>query len=85
MATWLAAPQLTAEDSNRLAAAALDSYDTLAVRAGSSAFPSVPKPNLQPDFNVHICDSFDARSSAGLRELDESNRFIQKSAESTSI
>ena len=39
MATWLAAPQLTAEDSNRLAAAALDSYDTLAVRAGSSAFP----------------------------------------------
>ncbi|KAH8068113.1 hypothetical protein JL721_7063 [Aureococcus anophagefferens] len=32
MATWLAAPQLTAEDSNRLAAAALDSYDTLAVR-----------------------------------------------------
>ena len=41
--------------------------------------------NLQPDFNVRICDSFDASSSAVLRELDESNRFVQKSAESTSI
>ena len=45
----------------------------------------VPKPNLQPDFNVSIRDSFDATSSAVLRELDESNRFVQKSAESTSI
>jgi hypothetical protein len=41
--------------------------------------------NLQPDFNVRICDSFDASSLAVLRELDESNRFVQKSAESTSI
>ena len=41
--------------------------------------------NLQPDFNVRACDGFDARSSAVLRELDESNRFVQKSAESTSI
>ena len=41
--------------------------------------------NIQPDFNVSICDSFDARPSAVLRELDESNRFVQKSAESTSI
>jgi hypothetical protein len=41
--------------------------------------------NLQPDFNVRICGRFDARSSAVLRELDESNRFVQKSAESTSI
>ena len=41
--------------------------------------------NLQPDFNVRICDSFDASSSAVLRELDKSNRFVQKSAESTSI
>ncbi|KAH8047417.1 hypothetical protein JL722_13044 [Aureococcus anophagefferens] len=41
--------------------------------------------NLQPDFNVRICDSFDASSSAVLRELDQSNRFVQKSAESTSI
>jgi NAD(P)-dependent dehydrogenase (short-subunit alcohol dehydrogenase family) len=43
------------------------------------------KSNLQPDFNVRVCDRFDARLSAVLRELDESNRSIQKSAESTSI
>ena len=42
-------------------------------------------PNLQPDFNVRVIDGFDARLSAVLRELDESNRFVQKSAESTSI
>ena len=41
--------------------------------------------NLQPDFNVSVCDIFDAISLAVLRELDESNRFVQKSAESTSI
>jgi hypothetical protein len=41
--------------------------------------------NLQTDFNVRVRDSFDATSSAVLRELDESNRFVQKSAESTSI
>ena len=46
---------------------------------------SVSKSNLQPDFNVRVCDRFDARFSAVLRELDESNRFVQKSAESTSI
>ena len=40
--------------------------------------------NLQPDFNVRVCDRFDASSSAVLRELDESDRFVQKSAESTS-
>ena len=41
--------------------------------------------NLQPDFNLRVIDRFDARLSAALRELDESNRFVQKSAESTSI
>ena len=41
--------------------------------------------NLQPDFNVRVCDRFDARFSAVLRELDESHRFVQKSAESTSM
>ena len=41
--------------------------------------------NIQPDFNVSIRDSFDAISSALLREIDESNRFVQKSAESTWI
>jgi hypothetical protein len=54
-----------------------------------SAWPKGLSPvwhsNLQPDFNVRICDYFDASSSAVLRELDESNRFVQKSAESTSI
>ena len=41
--------------------------------------------NLQPDFNVRVCDSFDIIIFTVLRELDESNRFVQKSAESTSI
>ena len=45
----------------------------------------VPNSNLQPDFNVRVCDGFDAASLTWLRELDESNRFVQKSAESTSI
>ena len=46
---------------------------------------AVWKPNLQPDFNVSIFECFDTSSSAVLRKLDESNRFVQKSAESTSI
>ena len=52
---------------------------------GSPPRKRVWESNLQPDFNVRVCDSFDASSSAVLRELDESNRFVQKSAESTSI
>ena len=43
------------------------------------------KSNLQADFDVHVCDSFGVISLIVLRELDESNRFVQKSAESTSI
>jgi hypothetical protein len=31
------------------------------------------------------CERIDASSSALLRELDESDRFVQKSAESTSM
>ena len=46
---------------------------------------AVWKPNLQPDFNVSVFECFDTSSSAGLRELDESDRPVQKSAESTSI
>jgi len=49
------------------------------------ALRAVWKSNLQPDFNVSACDCFDARLSTVLRELDESNRFVQKSAESTWI
>jgi hypothetical protein len=46
---------------------------------------AVWKSNLQPDFNASVCDCFDASSSAVFQELDESDRFVQKSAESTSI
>ena len=61
----------------------------LPIARAAAAFPTpwpaaVWKSNLQPDFNVRVCDRFDARFSAVLRELDESNRFVQKSAESTS-
>ena len=58
---------------------------TSLVFAYSCASLAVPNSNLQPDFNVRICDGFDKISSAVLRELDESNRFVQRSAESTSI
>ena len=46
---------------------------------------SVCKSNLQPDFNVRVFECFDTSTSAVLRELAESNRFVQKPAESTSI
>ena len=49
------------------------------------AAPPVWKSNIQPDFNVRVIERFVPDSSAVLRELDESNRFVQKSAESTSI
>jgi hypothetical protein len=45
----------------------------------------VCKSNLQSDFNVRVFECFDKSTSAVLRELAESNRFVQKSAESTSI
>ena len=40
---------------------------------------------LQPDFNVRVLERFGPDSLTVLRELDESNRFAQKSAESTLI
>ena len=43
------------------------------------------KSNLQIDFNVSLFECFDTSTFAVLRELDESNRSVQKSAESTSI
>jgi hypothetical protein len=46
---------------------------------------TVWKSNLQPDFNVRVCECFDTSTSAVLRELAKSNRFVQKSAESTSM
>ena len=41
--------------------------------------------NIQPDFNVRVIERFGPDSFVVLRELDESHRFVQKSAESTSI
>jgi hypothetical protein len=41
--------------------------------------------NLQPDFNVRVIERFGPDSFAVLRELDESNRSVQKSAKSTSM
>ena len=52
---------------------------------GLEWWAAVWKSNLQPDFNVCVCGRFDASTSAVLRELDESDRFVPKSAESTSI
>ena len=46
---------------------------------------AVCKSNLQIDFNVSVFECFDTSTSAVLRDLDESNRSVQKSAESTSI
>ena len=56
-----------------------------ATRRSLDASKALWKSNLQPDFNVRVCGRFDASSLVVLRELDESNRFVQKSAESTSI
>ena len=60
-------------------------FETTDSAANAPWHPAAWNSNLQPDFNVRICDSFDATSLAVLRELDESNRFVQRSAESTSI
>jgi hypothetical protein len=48
-----------------------------------AAAPSPPE--LQPDFNVRIVERFDASTSAVLRELEESERLVPKSPESTSM
>ena len=66
------------------AAAAEAAWRWLPLHFASALFP-VWKSNLQPDFNVRVFEEVDTRSSALLRELDESDRFVQKSAESTSI
>ena len=43
------------------------------------------KSNLQPDFNVRVIERVGPDSFAVLRELDESHRFVQKSAKSTAM
>ena len=60
---------------------ATDSCSTPRATASSPGWKS----NLQPDFKVSVFESFDASSSTLFRDLDESDRFVQKSAESTSI
>ena len=42
-------------------------------------------PKLQPDFNVRVLERFGPSSLVVLRELDQGNRFVLKSAESTLI
>ena len=49
------------------------------------SFTPVWIPKLQPDFNVRVLERFGPSSLVVLRELDESDRFVQKSAESTLI
>ena len=39
------------------------------------------KQTIPPDFDVRVFGRFDASASALLRELDESDRFVQKSAD----
>ena len=60
--------------------------DARAVEARAPRVPQARRPawnsNLQPDFNVRVIEP---DSSAMIRELDESNRSVQKSAKATSI
>ena len=76
-------------DDLRIYDVALDAAGVAAVAADVLApdlwSAAVWKSNLQPDFNVRVIERFGPDSFAVLRELNESNRFVQKSAESTSI
>ena len=67
-------------DGNGLAASAVRCFG-FATPACVVAWTS----HLQPDFNVIVVEWFDTSSSALLRGLDESDRSVQKSAESTSM
>jgi hypothetical protein len=53
-----------------------------AVRAETND-SAAPRARITSDFNVSVCDRFD--TSAVPRELDESDRSVQTSAESTSM
>ena len=73
--------------TSRMASAAFEDRvaATLAAWLRWSVFPPAWKSNLQPDFNVRVCEWFDTSTSAVLRELAKSDRPVQKSAESTSM
>ena len=57
----------------------------LAHRARIAPRRAARNSNLRPDFNVRAIERFGPDAFALLRELDESDRFVQKSAESTSM
>ena len=66
-------------------ARARDRDDARGERRAADERAAVWNSTLQPAFNVRVRDRFDASSSAVLRALDESDRSVQKSAESTSM
>jgi len=76
-AVLAAADEVYADYRDRMVGSDFDDWTFLHCSAWNS--------NLQPDFNVNVCDIFNAIPSAVFRELDESNRFVQKTAKSTSI
>ena len=83
-------PRREADDEERRrSAAALEAErrrsDALRESREALARETVWKSNLQPECNVRVIELIAPDSLVELRELDESNRFIQKSAESTSI
>jgi WD40 repeat protein len=69
------------DPTGRFLASASEDRRVLVWRASGAVWKS----NIRPDFNVRVFQHFDTSASALLRELDESDRFVQKSAESTSI
>jgi len=68
----------------RLTGALRDAEKPDAVVAMTHLLDPAWKSNLQPDFNVRVIERFGPDSFAVLREPNESNRSVQKSAESTS-
>ena len=85
LAAWVARAANCSFDARRVAllvAVHPPKYEeAFALLKSSTAWNS----NLQPEFNVRVFECFYASASAVLRELDASNRSVQKSAESTSI
>jgi hypothetical protein len=71
---------LAASSAALAARASAMKFSKSRTRLSSAAFLSAPvwKPNLQPDFNVRVIERFGPDSFAVLRELDESDRFVQK-------
>ena len=81
--------QTTSTGSRRTTTSAPSTAAMNAAANARSSARQCPSPacksNLQLDFNVSVFECVDTSTSAVLREIDESNRSVQKSAESTSI